>query len=220
MGGLCKALVELAGKPMLYYSLEVFQDSPLVDGVVVVVPVDRLSDFEGDFTRRWRCEKVLAWVAGGERRQDSVTAALRSVPEDVAWIAVHDAARPFFTERLLERLLKTVRKTGAVVPGIAPADTIKEVDDSGFIRRTPAREMLRAVQTPQVFAAKVLRRAYHEAEGSEMESTDDASLVERIGHDVAVVMGNSENIKITRPIDLELAKQILKNRKIQAPSHK
>jgi len=210
MGSVCKALLTISGRTLLSYSLEVLQNSDLIDGICVVVPPELLGSFQKESSSRWPFEKVFAWVAGGARRQDSVAAALSVVPADVLMIAAHDAARPFITGELLQRLIAAARVKGAAIPAIEVVDTIKEVTNTGIVRRSLDRKKLRAVQTPQVFDAALLRRAYHNAEKCTITATDDAMLVELVGHEVAVVEGSRANIKITMQEDLEQAEQMLR----------
>lgn len=212
LGNRPKTLLDLGGKPLLCWSLDVLQASPRIDGIVVAVPPARLSYFNGDFAARWHYGKVISWVGGGAQRQDSMAAALNVVPRDTELVAVHDAARPFLTEALLSRVIEAAREKGAAVPGIEVVDTIKEIDEAGAVVRSPARERLRAVQTPQVFLVDILRRAYRCAAEKGMTVTDDAALVEQIGHPVAVVEGERDNIKVTVPGDIERAEEILTRR--------
>lgn len=160
------------------------------EGVVVVVPpVD--AEREGG-------------VPGGLTRSQSVRNGLHAVPEDATIICVHDAARPFADEALFHRVIAAVESgADAAVPGIPVSDTIKVVDD-GVVASTPDRSTLVAVQTPQAFRADRLREAHR----TEAEASDDAALVERLGGRVAVVEGDPENRKITRPEDLEWARRI------------
>jgi 2-C-methyl-D-erythritol 4-phosphate cytidylyltransferase len=213
MGSECKALTPIGGKPLLGYSLEALQASDLIDGICVVVQPGRLDSFRKEASSRWPFGKIFAWVAGGERRQDSVAAALRVIPTDASLIAVHDAARPFITEGLLQRLMEAARAKGAAVPAIEVVDTIKEVTDLGIVSRSLDRKRLRAVQTPQVFDAELLRRAYRNEKMCGIAATDDAMLVELIGHEVAVVEGSSDNIKITVKEDVGKGEEILRRRR-------
>jgi 2-C-methyl-D-erythritol 4-phosphate cytidylyltransferase len=212
MGNRPKALLELGGRPMLCYSLEAFQASALVDGIVVAVPPGTLAGFRDRILSCGRYPKIAAWVEGGARRQDSVAAALAAVPAEARLVAVHDAARPCVRGELIDRLIGAAQETGAAVPGIGVVDTIKEVDGAGTVTRSLRRERLRAVQTPQVFSADLLRRAYRAAAEEGAAGTDDASLVERAGHPVAVVEGSADNLKVTVPRDLGRAEAILKRR--------
>ena len=212
MGDKPKALLDLGGKPLLCRSLDVFQASPLIDGIVVAVPPGMRSMFRDEFAPLRGYSKIVAWVEGGARRQDSVAAALDAVPADAKFIAVHDAARPCVTGDLIRRVVEAAREKGAAIPGIEVVDTIKEIGEAGVVVRSPARERLRAVQTPQVFSADLLRKAYRAVEEKGITVTDDASLVERLGHPVMAVEGHRDNIKITVPGDIQRAEGILKSR--------
>lgn len=157
-------------------------------GVIVVLP-------KGEATGPGQVE-------GGSTRSESVRRGLAAVPADATIICVHDAARPFASPTVFQRVIgAVVDGADAAVPGIAVTDTIKEVNESNVVVSTPRRERLRAVQTPQAFRAASLRRA-HESGG---EGTDDAALIERIGGEVVVVDGEVVNRKITTPEDLEWA---------------
>jgi len=159
------------------------------DGVVLVVPA---ADAERE-----------GGVPGGATRSDSVRAGLAHVPDDAAIICVHDAARPFATPQTYRRVIDAVRAgADGAVPVVAVTDTIKIVDDDGVVVRTPDRETMVAVQTPQAFRADVLRAAHAGGDNS----TDDAGLVEQIGGRVVTVAGDERNRKITRPDDLEWAR--------------
>ncbi len=163
-------------------------------GTVVVVPAGDVAAESAHF------EHV---VAGGASRSESVRAGLAAVPESATVVCVHDAARPFATSQLYERVVAAI-DAGAdgAIPGVAVTDTIKVVDGDGVVCDTPPREALRAVQTPQAFRAVVLRRAH--ADGG--EGTDDAALVEAAGGRVVVVEGETDNRKITHPDDLDWAR--------------
>jgi 2-C-methyl-D-erythritol 4-phosphate cytidylyltransferase len=212
MGSECKALTPIAGKSLLDYSLEVLQESDLIDGICVVVQPGLLDSFKKEASSRWPFGKIFSWVAGGERRQDSVASALRAIPAGVSLIAVHDAARPFIPGELLRRLIEAARMKGAAIPAIEVVDTIKEVTDSGIVSRSLDRKRLRAIQTPQVFDAELLRRAYRNAAARGLTVTDDSMLVELVGHEVAVVEGSGDNIKITVKEDIRRGEEILKRR--------
>jgi len=145
--------------------------------------------------------KVTDVCLGGLRRQDSVAAGLRLLG-DCGWVIIHDGARPLVTVALIERALAAARETGAAVPAVPVKDTIKAVDGEGFVRETLPRADLRAVQTPQVFRADIIRAAY---QATTDDVTDDASLVERLGCRVKLFPGADDNIKITTPEDLLIA---------------
>jgi 2-C-methyl-D-erythritol 4-phosphate cytidylyltransferase len=164
------------------------------DGVVVVVPA---ADVEVESAR------FAHVVGGGSSRSESVRAGLATVPAEATVVCVHDAARPFATADLYGRVVAAIGAgADGAIPGLAVTDTIKVVDPNGAVIATPARESLRAVQTPQAFRADLLRRAH--ADGG--EGTDDAALVEDSGGRVVVVDGEADNRKITHPEDLDWAR--------------
>ena len=151
-------------------------------------------------------DKVTDVCLGGRRRQDSVAAGLERLG-DSDWVVIHDGARPLVTGDMIERGLKAARKTGAAAAAVPVTDTIKVVGDDEIVMGTPPRRNLRAVQTPQVFRSDIIIEAYRQA-GSDV--TDDASLVEQMGHKVKLYQGAYDNIKVTTPDDLQLAEMLLK----------
>ncbi len=151
-------------------------------------------------------------VAGGKERQDSVEAGLAALQQNTELVLIHDGARPLITKSLIINALNIAEEYGTAVLAVPLKDTIKVVNSSGFVETTPERSKLRAVQTPQVFKRELIFKAYQEAKWSDYSGTDDASLVEAIGEPVYLVQGSYENIKITTPEDLLLAKEILRRR--------
>ena len=146
------------------------------------------------------------------RRLASVAAALQHVSDDTELVFVHDAVRPFVTREQLSRVIEEARKCGAAILGIPAMDTVKEVkraslpEDVALITGTIPRERVVLAQTPQVFRTKLLKEAFAKAAADEVNASDEAGLVERLGHDVHVVLGSERNIKITKPSDMELAR--------------
>lgn len=207
MGGREKIFADLGGKPLLARTVQVFQKCASIHEVVLVLaPKDlergeRLVAEEG-----WT--KVRAVCPGGERRQDSVKEGLKRL-SGCQWVVIHDGARPCLEADLIERGLEEAYRGGAAVAAVPVKDTIKLVGRDGLVRKTPPRHKLWAVQTPQVFSFDLISRAHAEGAG---EVTDDASLVERLGHKVRVYPGSYQNIKVTTPEDLALAEILLKNR--------
>jgi len=218
MGEVCKALLQLRSREALRYSLDLFEASGLIDGVWVAVHPALLDRFKNQFAPSWGYRKVMGWVAGGERRQDSVAAALKEIPEEASIVVVHDAARPLATAELLSRVVKAAGEHGAAIPVVEVVDTIKEVDESGKVAGTLQRRRLRAVQTPQAFSAPLLKEAYALAEKEGIGATDDASLVEAMGRSVMAVAGERDNIKITAADDLDRAERIMVRRGEQSSS--
>jgi 2-C-methyl-D-erythritol 4-phosphate cytidylyltransferase/2-C-methyl-D-erythritol 2,4-cyclodiphosphate synthase len=222
MRGVDKVFVPVAGVPLLAYCLSVFERSPLVGRVAVVVSDGNLSR-----TRQLVAErgftKSATIVPGGARRQDSVRLGLQALGGDdradranhggsngsrsntVRWVAVHDGARPFVDEAMLERAMEAVRATGAAIAAIPVRDTIKRVGGERLIEDTLRREDLWAAQTPQVFRADLLERAHREVAD---DVTDDATMIERIGSRIVAFEGSPWNIKVTTPEDLVFAEAI------------
>ena len=220
---------DLGGRPVLQRAVELFTTEPRVTSIVVAGPHDdeRYDAFMLRHGDRLGLLGATPCRGGAEHRYETVAAALEHVPGDATHIAVHDAARPVTSPQLIERLLDAAEHHPAVVPGTPVADTLKRVgpardDDAGDplaailgdaeakptvqpITETVDRSDLVSVQTPQVFRADLLRRAYQQADSS---STDDAQLVERLGEEVLVVPGDRMNIKITEQDDIRLARII------------
>lgn len=202
MGGRDKLFLPLGGRPLLAWCVDTLERSDLVGEVVVALnPAGLKRAALLSEARGWR--KTRACL-GGARRQDSVAAALRLLGS-VDWVLVHDGDRPFLTERLIQDGIDAARETGAAVAAVPSKDTIKVVDATGLVVQTLERDALRAVQTPQVFRAEVLLRAYALTDAS---ATDDATLVERLGCHVRLYDGAYENLKVTTPDDLVVARAI------------
>ncbi|MCA9294619.1 MAG: 2-C-methyl-D-erythritol 4-phosphate cytidylyltransferase [Phycisphaerales bacterium] len=232
---------DLGGRPVLHRSVELFASRDDVAGIVVAGPHD--DEAFGAFRERHGPKLGMLGCrlcqGGQNTRAESVLAALAHVPDDAGFIAVHDAARPCTSERLIDRLFETATRAGAgaaIVPGLDVTETIKRVASERVdatppdpidailggagrekyagraVQGTLDRTGLVAVQTPQVFGAILLRKAYAQ---TPLDATDDAQLVERTGATVLVVEGDSHNIKITTPHDLDLARRILN---VKAPT--
>ena len=202
-----KLFAPLLGRPLLSWSLEVLQRSPLIKEIVLVLnpanwkPGQKLVA-EFGFT------KVVQFCLGGERRQDSARRGLEAAPAH-PWVLTYDGARPCLSSDIIERGAEAVVSSGAALAAVPVKDTVKEVK-AGWVEATPPREGLWLAQTPQLFHSDLLKQAY--AAIGDAEVTDDASAVERLGHKVAVFMGAYENIKVTTPEDLVLAESFLKRR--------
>jgi len=170
--------------------------------------VDMVNERWGD---ELRAGKVTHVTAGSRLRQDSVMRGLELVDESCDLIAVHDAVRPLVRPRLIHKAIETAARVGASMLAAPVKATIKRVDGNGIIRETIPRRDLWAAQTPQIFRRELLLRAYREAEEKGVTATDDAELVERLGHDVAIVESTDENLKITTPEDLLIAETLYAN---------
>ncbi len=200
-----KALVLLKGKPLLSYCLKVFEAHPGIDGVVIVGAGGFLSQFIR-LTRPFK--KVRAVVAGGLLRSDSVKCGLRALSPDTEIVLVHDAARPFIENVMINRLFGALKKNKAAIVGVPLKFTVKKIDRKTLdIQETPLRDLLWEAQTPQGFHKDVLVKAH--AKKFKEEVTDDAMMVERMGGRVKMVKGSYRNIKVTTPEDIILARQLL-----------
>ncbi len=195
----------LAGRPVLRWAVGAVEAATAVAGVVVAVPAEDVETWRDALAD---CRKVRAVVAGGAERQDSVRRALDAVPPEAAWIAVHDGARPCATAELIDRVVAEACAHGAAIAALPIAETVKRGAD-GWVEATVARDGLWVVQTPQVFAAALLREAHRRAAADGVRGTDDAALVERLGARVRLVPGLPGNLKVTRPDDLPLAEALL-----------
>jgi 2-C-methyl-D-erythritol 4-phosphate cytidylyltransferase len=197
-----KAFAKLGEDPLLAEPLRRLDESDWIDGIVIVAP----PGWEEPailLAEELACSKVHACVAGGETRTDSVRAGLAEVREDALVVLVHDAARPLVSDEVVERVLAPLSEGwDGVVPGLPVGDTLKRVGSDGGVEETVAREGLWAVQTPQAFAADVLRRA-HSASDKLLQATDCAGLVEAAGGRVKVVDGDPRLLKVTSEADLE-----------------
>jgi len=200
-----KAFVALGDRVLLARSVELFEEHPAIDGIVLVVP-EEWEEPASLLADDLAAGKVTAAVAGGATRAESVAAGLAEVPDDADLIVVHDAARPFASAHLVSAVLEALGDTDGAVPGVAVTDTIKRVQ-GGRVTETPDRSQLVAVQTPQAFLAGALRRAYGQPAEAIAAATDCASLVEASGGTVAVVPGEPGNVKITTAADLERARE-------------
>jgi len=206
-----KQFADLQGTPILVRTLSRFAENPEISQIRIALRQAEIFPF----TERLRRETPEAWVKktvlleGGDNRQQSVANALTGVGADADdIILVHDAVRPFVSAQMIHDVIEAAKKYGAAIVGMPAMDTIKQVErtaEGALIKATIPREKVVMAQTPQGFRHSVLRNAFDEAAADGFIGTDEASLVERSGHPVAVVMGSAQNIKITTPGDLELA---------------
>lgn len=210
--GINKAFAVLRGAPLIVHCLAMLARTQLVSQAIVVLApaeVEEGSELLGRYQEDYFPSLPVKVVAGGKERQDSVANALAAVPADADYIAVHDGARPFAGRAVFERTLAAAREQGAAIAAVPVKNTIKVVDAKGVVVDTPVRSTLMAVQTPQVFRAALLKDAYAHLAAHPAAVTDDASVVELLGHGVVVAQGRYENIKITTPEDLVLAEHFL-----------
>ncbi len=207
-----KQFFEINGAPILVHTLRVFSRNPQISRIMVALRRNEMERFRLDLETQKLAAKVEL-VEGGEHRQDSVAnalAGLKAAKDDI--VLVHDAVRPFVDDEIIANVIHAVEKHGAAIAGLPAVDTIKQVDrtaDGALITSTIPRERVVQAQTPQGFRYELIQRAFDSAKEDGFTGTDEASLVERLGADVWVVMGSARNIKITTPADLELAEFLL-----------
>jgi 2-C-methyl-D-erythritol 4-phosphate cytidylyltransferase len=211
-----KQFSELGGTPILIHTVRKFAGCSEVGEIYIVLRANEIAGFRARLQQnhRYLSVKKLELVEGGEHRQQSVAHAIAVVsaePDDI--VLVHDAVRPFVTVEIIRDVIEAARKYGAAIAGLPAMDTVKQVErtaDGALITATVPRERVVMAQTPQGFRYSVIKKAFDEAVADGFLGTDEASLVERSGHQVAVVMGSPRNIKITTPADMELAEFFLK----------
>jgi len=216
-----KQFLELDGVPIVMLSLRRIASCELVTDIIVATRGDGIAKIE-ESIRGEKFSQNVRVVRGGDTRQESVAAALKEVAADTELVLVHDAVRPFVKKELIVRVIEEARKHHAAILGIPAMDTVKEVkraslpEDVALITATIPRERLVLAQTPQVFTTKLLKDAFARAEADGVSASDEAGLVERLGHEVYVVLGSERNIKITKPADMELAKFYLERERASA----
>ena len=211
-----KQFKELGGIPILVHTLRKFAASPAVQEIVVALRPDEIAGFHAQLEKQYPeiMAKRLQLVEGGEHRQDSVANALArtvAAPEDI--ILIHDAVRPFVTPEIIGNVIEAAYKHGAAIAGWPAVDTVKQVErtaEGALVKATIPRAGVVMAQTPQGFRYSILKKAFDDAVADGFLGTDEASLIERAGLPVVVVMGSPRNIKITTPADMELAEFYLK----------
>lgn len=213
-----KQYLLLEGKPVLYYSLLAFENS-MVDEIILVTGKEDVSYCQKEIAEKYNFQKIKAIIAGGKERYHSVFCGLQELEKQKSaaeYVMIHDGARPFVNDAIIERCAESVEKYKACVAGMPVKDTIKIADSSLFAAQTPNRSDVWMVQTPQVFARSLIHNAYkeiiaREEAGEEISVTDDAMVVETMTDcKVKMVPGSYENIKITTPEDLQIAKVFCK----------
>lgn len=208
-----KQYLMLAGRPVIYYALKAFADSP-VDEIVLVTGEGEEEFCRKEVVERYGLQKITHITAGGRERYHSVYCGLQCC-ENSDYVLIHDGARPCVSREIISRSMEMVTRTGACIAAVPVKDTIKTADEDGVVQATPDRSSLWSVQTPQTFAYPLIRSAYDRmlAEGAE-EITDDAMAVERYSKvQVHILEGSYRNLKITTPEDLQMAELLMHNHK-------
>ena len=204
-----KPYLKLAQKPILAHTIQRFEQNTAVDAIFVIVDQADFSECRAAVLHPYPFTKVQELVGGGETRQMSVYNGVRALSADMDFVIVHDAVRPFVTDEVIFACLTAADECGAAVAAVPVKDTIKVANEDSFIVETPVRDRLWAVQTPQVFRKSLLEEAHQVAHARHLTATDDASLVEQLGFPVKLVKGSYANLKITTPIDLQVAEVLI-----------
>jgi len=206
-----KQFLHICGKPVIYYSLKCFQESPNIDSIILVTENDTMSYCRQEIVEKYGFDKVERIVPGGEERYHSVYEGLKAC-EGCSYVFIHDGARPFINEEIISQTLEAAKKYQACVTGVPAKDTIKISNEENFIEHTPARDRVWVVQTPQVFAYELVYEAYSKSMEMKLSGmTDDAMVVETVMKcPVRLVEGSYKNIKITTPEDLETFEMFIK----------
>jgi 2-C-methyl-D-erythritol 4-phosphate cytidylyltransferase len=211
----------LDGMPVVIFTLRRLAACPMVGEFLIATRGDEVEALKARIAAE-RLPRPVRVLEGGDTRQESVDKALAEVPKKTELILVHDAVRPLVTRDQVERVIAEAERCGAAILGIPAMDTVKEVkraslpEDVALITATIPRERVVLAQTPQVFRSALLREAFARAAADGFTASDEAALVERLGHDVHVVLGSERNLKITRPGDLEIAEFYLSRERVAA----
>jgi len=214
-----KQFLELDGVPIVILSLRRVAACPLITEIIVATRADNVERLETRI-REEKFKQPVRVIKGGDLRQDSVAQALKLIGDETELVVIHDAVRPFVTVEQITRVIEEARRCKAAILGVPAMDTVKEVkraslpEDVALITATVPRERIVLAQTPQVFETRLLKEAFAQAEGDGLSASDEAGLVERMGHDVYVVQGSERNIKITKPADMDLARFYLERERV------
>lgn len=202
-----KQLLALNGTPIIVHTIRKFDACPAIDYVIVTAPRESLDEV-AQLVKAAGFKKSVTVVEGGERRQDSVAMGIKRLQPGTDVVAVHDGVRPFVPVEDIDKVVSQAKQSGAAILAVPIVETVKQAEKD-IVALTLTREHLVLAQTPQVFRTSLLKDAFERAAKDEYYGTDESSLVERLGHPIAIVRGSERNIKITRPSDLTLARAFL-----------
>ena len=204
-----KQFIDIKGKPIIYYTLKKFSANKKIDNIIVVLPEDEVKYFKENILKKYEL-RINKIVIGGKERQDSVYNALKSLKNSSTDIVlIHDGARPFISERIINEGIKFAEIYGAAAPGVMPKDTIKVKNEKNFSVDTPNRANLVSIQTPQVFKFDEILECHEKIRYNGEKVTDDTMVVEKYGYSVYLYDGEYTNIKVTTPEDLILAERLI-----------
>ena len=204
-----KQFIEIKGKPIIYYTIKKFNDNKKIDNIIVVLSQEEIDYFKENILKKYDL-KVDKIVVGGAERQDSVYNGLKSLENsETDIVLIHDGARPFISDRIIDEGIKYAAIYGACAPGVMPKDTIKIKDENNFSINTPNRETLVSIQTPQVFKFSEILECHKKVQIDKLVVTDDTMVAEKYGNKVYLYDGEYTNIKVTTPEDLILGEKLI-----------
>lgn len=206
-----KQFIAIDNKPILVHTIEKFEQSKYIDEIIIVSKEEEVDYCRKEIVRKYGFNKVSKIIRGGKERQDSIYNGLMALNENTDIVLTHDGARPFVKKEHIEDGIKGVIEHGACVVGVPVKDTIKVVSDTAVVHHTPKRSLLWAAQTPQCFWTYLIKKGYEHAMNEGIVGTDDSSLVEKMGHEIKMIMGSYDNIKITTPEDVIIAESLSKD---------
>ena len=204
-----KQFIEIKGKPIIYYTIKKFNDNKNIDNIILVLSSEEIEYFKKNILNKYDI-KVDKIVVGGAERQDSVYNGLKSLENsETDIVLIHDGARPFISDRIIDEGIKYAAIYGACAPGVMPKDTIKIKDENNFSINTPNRETLVSIQTPQVFKFSEILECHKKVQIDKLVVTDDTMVAEKYGNKVYLYDGEYTNIKVTTPEDLILGEKLI-----------
>ena len=204
-----KQFLKIGGKEVIAHTVERFYNNKNIGEIIIVVREDEKEFFQENIINKYGY-KNLKIAFGGKERQDSVYNGLQEVDKNCSIVLIHDGARPFVTNEIIEQSIECAQKYNCAIVGIPVKDTIKIVNENNDVCNTPNRNTLWSIQTPQVFDYSLIMKAHEKAKNDKYYGTDDSMLMEYLGYNVKVVEGSYDNIKITTPEDLKVAEEILR----------
>ncbi|MFH0924539.1 MAG: 2-C-methyl-D-erythritol 4-phosphate cytidylyltransferase [bacterium] len=207
-----KQFLSLGGKPILYHTVKAFESSGKIAEIYLIVGYDDINYCKQKIIYKYGFQKIKKIIIGGRERQDSIYNGLKELDTAVDTVLIHDGVRPFITTELIDKIIDELDQEQAMILAVPAKDTIKLVNQDGYIKETLDRKKLCLTQTPQGFDYNIIWSAYEKAYNDGYYATDDANLVERMGKKVKILMGDYENIKITTMEDLSVAEGILRRR--------
>ena len=203
-----KQFIKLNDKEIIAHTIEKFYNNKNINDIVIVIKEDEAEFFKKEILDKYRFKNIKI-AYGGKERQDSVYSGIKLLDKNCKYVLIHDGARPFVDEDIINRSLDEVKVFKSIVVGVPVKDTIKVVNNNNNVVDTPNRSTLWSVQTPQTFDYNIIKKAYEDAFDNNFYGTDDAMLVERIGYTIKMIYGSYNNIKVTTPEDIIIGTQII-----------